>query len=103
MRGENLMQSCENCGEKFTWKQIWKSMNLAYRPIYCKKCGTVYKVPFDQKWKVAFIISFPLLILEFFSFPIFEVSLRSSLIILLSWTVVVMLSLPFTIRYKKIT
>ncbi|MAU16372.1 MAG: hypothetical protein CMH46_12635 [Muricauda sp.] len=37
------MQSCQNCNQKFTFGQVFKSFWWNYKPIICTTCKTKYR------------------------------------------------------------
>ncbi|NER11629.1 cxxc_20_cxxc protein [Muriicola jejuensis] len=44
------MQSCENCKQKFSFGQIYKSFLIGYKPLVCKNCKTKYEHTFKNRW-----------------------------------------------------
>jgi len=44
------MQSCQNCGQKFSFAQIYKSFWYGYRTLVCHNCKTNYEHSFKNRW-----------------------------------------------------
>lgn len=44
------MQKCKNCKQEFSFRQIYKSFWLGYRPIECDHCKTKYEHSFGNRW-----------------------------------------------------
>ncbi|MGH2317434.1 TIGR04104 family putative zinc finger protein [Planococcus sp. SE5232] len=59
------MQRCVDCQTPFTWKQINKSVWLAYKPITCPNCGMLHKVQFLSRILASIMMVGPLFVLNF--------------------------------------
>ena len=47
---QRTMQSCQNCGQKFSFTQIYKSFWYGYRTLVCGNCKTNYEHSFKNRW-----------------------------------------------------
>lgn len=91
------MQQCVNCQTPFTWKQINKSVWLAYKPIACLKCGMLHKVQFLSRILASILMVGPLFVLNFLS-PF--AGTRSLIISVLLVMPAAILLLPYVMRYR---
>ncbi|WP_298826264.1 TIGR04104 family putative zinc finger protein [uncultured Planococcus sp.] len=91
------MQRCVNCRTSFTWKQINKSLWLAYKPVACLNCGMLHKVQFLSRILASMMMVGPLFILNFLS-P-FAGAWNFIISVLLVMPTVILL-LPYIMRYR---
>lgn len=60
------MQICEVCHTPFAWKQVSKSVALAYKPITCRTCKKRYHIRFSSRILASFLVVGPIGIFTFF-------------------------------------
>ncbi|MDW0109763.1 hypothetical protein QT716_06800 [Sporosarcina aquimarina] len=93
------MTTCQNCNEKWNWKQTMKNTTTLNPAMTCPKCGEKQYQTQKSKKRISFltmIILLPLLIQIFFDIPA---------IILLSllpfFTVIIFLLYPFFVELSN--
>ncbi|WP_308786063.1 TIGR04104 family putative zinc finger protein [Planomicrobium stackebrandtii] len=93
------MQQCVNCRTPFSWKQVSKSLWLAYKPIACPNCGSLHKVQFLSRLLASIFMVIPIYAAYFFTQLIGPGTfLISVLVIMLS----VILAIPYLMRYRLV-
>lgn len=63
------MKKCEVCHTRFSWKQVYESFLLAYRPIFCKKCGTKHQITIGGRLTFVGLAMIPFIIFMSFLPP----------------------------------
>lgn len=90
------MQKCEVCNTRFTWKQFFVSLMLAYRPVACRSCGTIHKVTSKTRVFAALMLFVPVVVANLYLMGSgIEVFFLALLIIF----AVESLILPFLMKY----
>ena len=93
------MPICENCNNKWSWKQTIKKTTTLNPTMTCPYCGEKQYQTQESKWKIGVltpIILLPLLIQSFFDVP---GALLLSLIPILA--VLVVLLYPFLVKLSS--
>lgn len=93
------MPTCENCLNRWSWKQTLKITTTLNPALKCPYCGERQYQTLKSKKKMAFhtpIVLFPLLLQIFFDIPRVIVF---SLFFILFW--IVMLTYPFLVEVKS--
>lgn len=91
------MQKCEICRTSFTWKQVSKSLWLAYKPIACQNCGKLYKVQFLSRILASLLVIGPIFAFNLLSYP---TSTQTFILAVLIIIPVNSLMLPYLVRYR---
>ena len=91
------MQICEVCHTPFAWKQVSKSVALAYKPITCRTCKKRYHIRFSSRILASFLVVEPIGIFTFFS-P--SISMQLLLFIAFLVLLINLMALPYLIRYR---
>lgn len=92
-----MMQRCDICHTSFTWKQVSKSLWLAYKPIACPVCGKLYKVQFLSRILASILLVGPLFAFSFLAYPASTYALILGVLVLFP---AVSLLLPYILRYR---
>lgn len=92
-----MMQQCEICQTSFTWKQVSKSLWLAYKPIACPACGKLYKIQFLSRILASVLLVGPIFAFSSFAYPISTYALIFGVLVLFP---VISLLLPYILRYR---
>ncbi|WP_236015725.1 TIGR04104 family putative zinc finger protein [Planococcus soli] len=92
-----MMQQCEICHTSFTWKQISKSLWLAYKPVLCPNCGRRHKIQFLSRLLASLMIVGPLFVLNSLSPFAGTGNFIFSVLIVVP---AVLLVLPYMMRYR---
>ncbi|MCM3610774.1 hypothetical protein M4S82_05880 [Planococcus sp. MERTA32b] len=92
------MQRCTECNEPFKWNQLYQSLWFAFRPVRCRKCGTVHKVGSASRLLTVFLLLVPMIYISIVmrNLGLLEVILPIAAVIAL-----VSLVLPFFLKYEK--
>ena len=95
------MQKCLHCGEKFTYKQILRSLigGLTYSNLICNYCSQNHEISIPSRLIVSIGIGGIPLVPALFLIR-FSSSLVGILYCLISITTVTFMS-PFILRFKK--
>ncbi|MFC3211255.1 TIGR04104 family putative zinc finger protein [Planomicrobium okeanokoites] len=93
------MQRCENCKQAFKWNQLYQSLWLAFRPVSCRKCGTVHKVASASRLLAVLLLLVPVIYIS-----IFMQNLELGRVMLPIVAVIALVStgLPFLLKYEKV-
>ncbi|TWT07465.1 hypothetical protein FQV26_06525 [Planococcus sp. CPCC 101016] len=91
------MQRCEICQTSFTWKQISKSLWMAYKQVACPNCGRVHKVRFLSRLLASLLTVGPVFAYSFFSYP---TSTQALLFGALALFLFIFLLLPYLMQYR---
>ena len=88
------VQNCENCGTRFNYMDLQKSLWTGYKPINCKKCGA------KHVWGNWYRIIFAVLIV----LPVYPISKLASTMASAILTYIVYLGIisglfPFVFKY----
>ncbi|MEH7251331.1 TIGR04104 family putative zinc finger protein [Neobacillus niacini] len=96
------IQKCGECKKRLKWSQIFKSLNLSYRPISCNHCGTKYKITFASRILTGLLISIPIVgvltpfaISQSFTIPF-------TITVALIYALLILLILPFLVKYEAL-
>lgn len=54
------LQTCDNCGNRFKWSQIYKSLMIFYKPIRCSECDKKHHVSFSSRIIASLLTFMPL-------------------------------------------
>lgn len=92
-----MMQQCEICQTSFTWKQISKSLWLAYKPVACHNCGRIHKVQFLSRILASLLLVGPIFAFSLFSYP---TSTQAFVVGVLVVFPAICLLLPYLMRYR---
>ncbi|WP_377892267.1 TIGR04104 family putative zinc finger protein [Alkalihalobacillus sp. R86527] len=95
------MPQCDVCQNKFSWKTVQKAMFFAYRPITCKKCGTVNQVTFISRILVAILSVVPIGLLGMFVNATSTISFSSTIALMAAYSVGMYLCLPYIVNYQS--
>lgn len=93
------MPTCENCNNKWSWKQTLRKTTTLNPAFTCPHCGEKQFQTLKSKKKMAFltpIVLLPLLLQIFFDIP---GVILFSLYVLLFW--IAMLSYPFLVEVNS--
>ncbi|MBT2570248.1 TIGR04104 family putative zinc finger protein [Planococcus sp. ISL-110] len=91
------MQQCEGCHTPFTWKQVSKSLLMAYKPIACPNCGKRHKVQFLSRILASSVMVGSLYAGYFFTALTGPGTLLFSMLVTIP---AVLLVLPYLMRYR---
>lgn len=93
-----MMQRCAICNQPFKWNQFFISLWLAFQPVKCRNCGTVYKVANTSRLLATLLLLVPIIYISVFirNLSFLEVLLPTATVIAL-----VSLGLPFLLEYEK--
>lgn len=94
------IQKCNNCKKTFSWREIYKSLMIAYRPITCSECKTKHEIAFASRILISFVIVLPLVI---FLFLIPDQRLFSTFTIVAFYIMYFILTssiFPFLVKYR---
>lgn len=91
------MQRCEVCQSPFTWKQVNKSLWLAYKPIACPNCGRRYKVQFLSRLLVSLLVVGPIFASSFLSHP---TNTQALIVVALILLPAICFAMPYLMRYR---
>lgn len=90
------IQKCETCKCQFTWKEIQKTIRWNYKPLVCRKCGTMHQITLQSKLLFSLTIA---VLLFIFSLANLSFNLRIAVIIIVFLSV--LFSFPYFANYKK--
>ncbi len=94
------MQDCLQCGEKFKYKQVLKTVlgPLGYKPVRCIQCGQNHVVTLGSKFRISFaVVAIPMISrLLFYR----ELSVVGLIFFLLMIAIPMLFILPYFIKYK---
>ncbi|WP_108670216.1 TIGR04104 family putative zinc finger protein [Peribacillus acanthi] len=94
------MQKCQKCNFQFSWKTLFWSILLAYKPIDCEKCGTSYAVTgFSRLW-ISIYTVVPLYIYGFMVAPRMPFSIYIDIGVMTSIAVFTLSIIPFVAKYS---
>ncbi|MFC3040854.1 TIGR04104 family putative zinc finger protein [Virgibacillus xinjiangensis] len=95
------MQTCEKCGEPFSWKEIYQSFWLNYKPITCANCGTVHHVTTRGRVLFTSLSILPMMVVGFIftSFSSFLATLGIALAVAIAGSSIA----PFFVTYEEET
>ncbi|WP_246943200.1 TIGR04104 family putative zinc finger protein [Bacillus pinisoli] len=90
--------TCIECGHAFTWKNIFKNIWTAYKPMKCQKCSKTYKVTNGSQALVTLLVIVPMLV---FGELLSMLSLLPKLSIMIFVGFFISLFVPFLLKYKQ--
>ena len=93
------LQKCDHCHTPFTWREINKSLWLAYRPITCRKCGTKHKIQGASRFVLA-IVAVPTTLIAVYVINNYNLSLYSNFILLLVLITFISSLFPYLVKYS---
>ncbi len=93
------LQKCDTCGNRFNWSTIYKSLLIAYRPIKCSQCDTEHRIIFFSRSIVPLLIILPMNIFVVFISPPLDLTIPSTLLISILFTIPFSLITPYLIKY----
>jgi CXXC-20-CXXC protein len=94
------LQKCETCGNRFKWSTIYKSLLIAYRPIKCSECNTEHLIIFFSRSIVPLLIILPMNIFVVFISPPLDLTIPSTLLIAILFTIPFSLVTPYLIKFQ---
>ncbi|MGV3464981.1 MAG: TIGR04104 family putative zinc finger protein [Heyndrickxia sp.] len=99
-KGVFALEKCNSCSNPFTWKDLYKSFLLNYKPISCNCCGAVNIVNISSRLLLGLFTLMPLFI--FIIYFTGESTTRSIFYLLCAIIASIILSslYPFFARYK---
>lgn len=94
------LQTCDTCGKRFNWSEIYKSLLISYRPIRCNECAAEHRITFSSRMIAALIIVLPMNLFVFFISPPLHLSILSTLLFGILFAFLFSLVTPFLIKYR---
>nr|WP_081487827.1 TIGR04104 family putative zinc finger protein [Planococcus antarcticus] len=91
------MQQCVICHARFTWKQVSKSLWLAYKPIACTNCGKLYKVQFLSRILASLLLVGSIFAFNLVSYPTSTQAFILAVLVIIPANILV---LPYLMRYR---
>lgn len=62
-----MKQSCQQCGQRFSYSQILKSICFMWAPVTCERCGRRHVISIYARTKISmFIVLIPFLFMGIF-------------------------------------
>ncbi|MCP3026434.1 TIGR04104 family putative zinc finger protein [Halobacillus sp. A5] len=96
------MQKCKYCNSQFNWTEIFISLNLGYKAINCNKCGTEHKVAISSRIFPSIFLVVPICMLGYLINVKAFITVNYALIIMIVYSAIFILLLPFFVEYKPV-
>lgn len=94
------LQKCYQCGNRFNWSKIYKSLLIAYLPIKCSECNTEHRIKFSSRIIASLLIVLPMYIFVLFISPPLDLAIPPTLLIAFIFAILFSLVTPYLIKYR---
>ncbi|WP_083391552.1 TIGR04104 family putative zinc finger protein [Halobacillus karajensis] len=96
------MQQCNYCKARFSWAKVFVSLNVAYKPIKCNVCGSEHRITTFSRLFLSLFIVVPIGIFTYFVNIKSSLSISNAIIIMIVYSVIFILLLPFLVKYRSV-
>lgn len=98
-KGDVALQKCTQCNTRFTWREINKTLWLAYRPLSCRKCGKNHKIQIASRLLLS-LITVSITVFGIYLMEHHHFTVRSALLFIFLLTIPMSLFFPYLVKYS---